>query len=162
MPITFLSHVSGDLPSEPQSDDISAAEAKGKQLQLVLTKTKTALTNLHEVMLPETAVPDNLEELVDVFHKDDAAIEGFSYTQTERGARSLISVTMAHEAQVDFNTITSTFPVGADGKAISLKKFSKPARQYAQQFSELIQTREAEKKKAAAEKVSAASESAAA
>ena len=159
--LLVLSYASGVLPSTSQDDDLSAIEAKAKHLQVVLAKAKSALSNLHDVMVPDVPVPEDLEQLVDVFHKDDAAIEGFSYMQTECGARSLISVAMAHGAQVDFNAITSTFPTGVDDKAVSLKKFSNSARQYARHFSELIQARDAErkKKKAAAEKASAASES---
>ena len=125
-------------------------------MRLTLSKTQEALAHLHEVMIPGADIPESLESLADVFHANDEAIKGFSYMQTERGARSFISVAMAHGAHVDFNAITSSFPVGPDGKAVSTKKFTKLARQYVSQFSKLIQTSEAEKAKVAAEKAKAA------
>ena len=141
---------------EQQTDAVTAAEEKGKGLRLTLSKTQGALVHLHEVMLPGVNIPESLEHLADVFHANDEAIKGFSYLQTERGARSFISVAMAHGVQVDFNAITSSFPIGPNGKAVSTKKFTRLARQYASQFSKLIQAREAEKTKAAAEKAKAA------
>ena len=135
---------------------MTAAEEKGKGLRQTLSKTQKALTHLHEVMLPGANIPESLERLADVFHADDAAIKGFSYLQTERGARSLISVAMAHGAQVDFDAITSSFPVGPDGRAVSTKKFTRQARQYASQFSKLIEAREAKKAEDAAKKAKAA------
>ena len=129
----FCSSLGGDsltskaTSSEQQIDPMTAAEEKGKGLRQTLSKTQKALTHLHEVMLPGANIPESLERLADVFHADDAAIKGFSYLQTERGARSLISVAMAHGAQVDFDAITSSFPVGPDGKAVSTKKFTRQA-----------------------------------
>ena len=135
---------------------MTAAEERGKGLRQTLSRTQKALTHLHEVMLPRTDIPESLEHLADVFYANDAAIKGFSYLQTEHGARSLISLAMAHEAQVDFDAITSSFPVGPDGKAVSMKKFTKQARQYASQLSKLIAAREAEKAKDTAKKAKAA------
>ena len=121
-------------PADRQDDAVAAAKEKGKGLRLTLSKTQEALAHMHEVMIPGADIPESLESLADVFHANDEAIKGFSYMQTERGARSFISVAMAHGVQVDFNAITSTFPVGPDGKAVSTKKFIKLARQYASQF----------------------------
>ena len=135
---------------------MTAAEERGMGLCQTLSKSQKALTHLHEVMLPGANIPESLERLADVLHADDAAINGFSYLQTERGVRSLISVAMAHGAQVDFDAITSSFPVGPDGRAVSTKKFTRQARQYASQFSKLIEAREAEKAKDAAKKAKAA------
>lgn len=146
----------GSTSSEQPIDPVTAAEEKGKGLRQTLSKTQKALTHLHEVMLPGTNIPESLEHLADVFYANDAAIKEFSYLQTERGARSLISVALAHGAQVDFNAITSSFPVGPDGKAVSMKKFTKQARQYASQFSKLIEAREAKKAEDAAKKAKAA------
>ena len=94
----LFSYASGVLPSTSQADDLFATEAKAKHLQVVLAKAKSALSNLHDVMVSNAPAPEDLEQLVDVFHKDNAAIEGFSYMQTECGARSLISVAMGHGA----------------------------------------------------------------
>ena len=135
---------------------MAAAEERGKELRQTLSKTQKTLTHLHEVMLPGEDVPETLERLADIFSASDAAIKEYSYLQTERGARSLISLTMAHEAQVDFHAITSSFPVGPDGKAVSMKKYTKLARPYASQFSKLISAREAEKANEAAKKAKAA------
>ena len=82
-------------PSERQIDLVTAAEEKGKGLRQTLSKTQGALAHLHEVMLPGVNIPESLERLADVFHANDEAIKGFSYLQTERGARSFISVAMA-------------------------------------------------------------------
>ena len=146
----------GSTSSEQPIDSVAAAKERGKGLRQMLSKTQKALTHLHEVMLPGKDTPESLECLADVFSANDAAIKGFSYLQTERGARSLISVAMAHGAQVDFNAITSSFPVGPDGRAVSTKKFTRQARQYASQFSKLIEAREAKKAKDAAKKAKAA------
>ena len=97
--------------------------------------------------------------MVGAFHSSDEVIKGFSYAQTERGVRSFLAVSLAHGTKVDFDAITSTFPVGADGKAMSKKKFLKNVGRLASQFSQLIRAREAEKAKAAAEKPAGASES---
>jgi hypothetical protein len=107
-------------------------------------------------MLPGKDVPETLDHLAEVFSASDAAIKEYSYLQTERGAQSLISLTMAHGAQVDFHAITSSFPVGPDGKAVSMKKYTKLARLYASQFSKLIAAREAKKVSEAAKKAKAA------
>ena len=137
-------------------DSVAAAEKRGKGLRQTLSKTQEALTHLHEVMLPGKDVPETLEHLAEVFSASDAAIKEYSYLQTERGARSLISLAMAHGTQVDFHAITSSFPVGPDGKAVSMKKYTKLARPYASQFSKLIAAREAEKASEAAKKGKAA------
>ena len=92
----------------------------------------------------------------DIFSANDAAIKDYSYLQTEHGARSLISLIMAHGTQVDFEAITSSFPVGSDGKSVSMKKYTKLARPYASQFLKLIAAREAEKANEAAKKAKAA------
>ena len=110
-------------------------------------------------MLPEAEVPQDLESLVGTFHLSDEVIKDFSYAQTERGVRSFLAVALAHGTKVDFDAITSTFPVGANGKAMSTKKFLKKVGHLASQFSKLIRAREAKKAKAAAEKSAGASES---
>ena len=101
-------------------------------------------------MLPGEDAPNTLERLADVFSTNDAAIKDYSYMQTERGARSLISLVLAHGTKVDFEAITSSFPVGPDGKDVSMKKYTKLAKSLASQFSKPIATREAEKKAKAA------------
>ena len=73
--------------------------------------------------------------------------------------RSFLAVALAHGTKVDFDAITTTFPVGTDGKPKSTKKYLKNAERLAGQFSQLIRAREAEKAKAAAEKSTTASES---
>ena len=110
-------------------------------------------------MLPDAETPKDLESLVGAFHSSDEAIKGFSYAQTERGVRSFLAVALAHGTQVDFNAITTKFPVGIDGRAKSTKKYLKNAGRLASQFSELIRAREAEKAKTAAKKSAVASES---
>ena len=80
------------------------------------------------------------------------AIKGFSYAQTERGVRSFLAVALAHGTKVDFDAITTKYPVGSDGKPKSTRKYLKNAGRLAGQFSELIRAREAEKAKTAAEK----------
>ena len=125
---------------------MALAKKQGKDLRQTLSKTQEALTHLQEVMLPGEDAPNTLERLANVFSASDAAIKDYSYMQTERGARSLISLTLAHGTKVDFEAITSSFPVGPDGKAVSMKKYTKLAKPLASQFSKLIATREAEKK----------------
>ena len=129
---------------------MALAEKRGKDLRQTLSKTQGALAHLHEVMLPGEDAPNTLERLADVFSANDAAIKDYSYMQTERGARSLISLILAHGTKVDFEAVTSSFPVGPDGKAVSMKKYTKLAKPLASQFSKLIATREAEKKAKAA------------
>ena len=73
--------------------------------------------------------------------------------------RSFLAVALAHGTEVDFDAITTKFPVGIDGRAKSTKKYLKDAGSLAGQFSELIRAREAEKAKIAAEKSAAVSES---
>ena len=129
---------------------MALAEKRGKDLRQILSKTQGALTHLHEVMLPGEDAPNTLERLANVFSASDAAIKDYSYVQTERGARSLISLILAHGTKVDFEAVTSSFPVGPDGKAVSMKKYTKLAKPLASRFSKLIATREAEKKAKAA------------
>lgn len=140
-------------------DALAGAEQKAKELRATLTKTQETLTHLHEVMLPEAEIPQDLESLVGTIHSSDEVIKGFSYAQTERGVRSFLAVALAHGTKVDFDAITSSFPVGPDEKAMSTKKFLKNVGHLASQFSKLIRACEAEKAKAAAEKSAGAFES---
>ena len=135
---------------------MALAKKQGKDLRQTLSKTQKALTHLHEVMLPGEDAPSTLERLANVFAASDAAIKDYSYMQTERGTRSLISLIMAHGMKVDFEAITSSFPVGSDGKDVSMKKYTKLDRPLASQFSKLIATREAEKTLEAAKRAKAA------
>ena len=128
-------------------------------LRGTLSKTQEAFTRLHEMILPSIEAPKDLTGLVDAFHSNDEAIRGFSYTQTERGVCSFLAVALAHGIKVDFEAITTKYPVDADGKPKSTRKYTKTAARLASQFSELIRAREAEKVKIAAEKSSAPSES---
>ena len=88
--------------SAQQDDPVALAEKRGKDLRQTLSKTQEALTHLHEVMLPGEDAPNTLERLANVFSACDGAIKDYSYMQTERGARSLISLIMAHGTKVDF------------------------------------------------------------
>ena len=151
-------------PSEaPAADEPSGslefAERKAELLRGTLSKTQEAFTRLHEMMLPSVEAPKDLAGLVDAFHSNDEAIRGFSYTQTERGVCSFLAVALAHGIKVDFEAITTKYPVDADGRPKSTRKHTKNAARLASQFSELIRAREAEKVKIAAEKSSAPSES---
>ena len=79
--------------------------------------------------------------------------------QTERGVCSFLAVALAHGIKVDFEALTTKYPVDADGRPKSTRKHTKNTAHLASQFSELIRAREAEKAKIAAEKSSAPSES---
>ena len=125
----------------------------------MLSKTQEAFTRLHEVMLPDAEAPRDFESLAGAFHSNDEVIRGFSYANTERGVRSFLAVALAHGTQVDFDAITTKFPVGTNGRAKSTKKYLKNAGRLASQFSALIRAREAKKAKTAAEKSTVASES---
>ena len=126
-------------------------------LREMLSKTQEALTRLHEMMLPSAEAPKDLAGLVGAFHSSDEAIRGFIYTQTERGVRSFLTVALAHGTKVDFDAITTKYPVDADGKPKSTRKYVKTAGRLAAQFSELIRAHEAEKAKTSAEKSAAVS-----
>ena len=148
-----------DSHVESLTDDVSMAEERSKRLQLLLAKSKEALTDLHAIMRPKAPVPKKFEELVDTFHSSDAAIKEFCYAQSERGSHSVLTMAIAHGAKADFQKITSTFPTGPDGKEVDLKPASKIAKKYAKQLSKLIWAREAEKEKVTADKSTAGAES---
>ena len=145
---------------EPLTDAVGIAEERGKQLRLLLSKSKEVLTNLHAIMRPKVSPPTKLEELVDAFHGSDAAVKEFCYAQSERGSHSLLTMAIAHGTKADFQKITSTFPTGPDGKEVDLKPASRIAKKYAKQLSKLIMAREAKKERVAAAKSTAGAESA--
>ena len=148
-----------DDPEGALNNPLAIAEHKAEGLRGTLSKMQEGLTRLHEMMLPDAEAPKDLESLVGAFHTSDEVIKGFSYVQTERGVWSFLAVALAHGVQVDFVAITTKYPVDADGKLKSTRKYVKNAGHLAGQFSELIRAREAEKAKIAAEKSAAVSES---
>ena len=154
---------SSDPSEAPAADEPSGslefAERIAQVLRGMLSKTQEAFTRLHEMMLPSAEAPKDFAGLVDAFHSNDEAIRGFSYTQTERGVCSFLAVALAHGIKVDFEAITTKYPVDADERPKSTRKHTKTAARLASQFSELIRAREAEKAKIATKKSSAPSES---
>ena len=108
---------SSKAPNDNEPDgSLVFAERKAEVLRGTLSKTQEALTRLHEMMLPSAEAPKDLGGLVDAFHSNDEAIRGFSYTQTERGVCSFLAVALAHGIKVDFEAITTKYPVDADGR----------------------------------------------
>ena len=144
-----------DSSEAPNANEPSGSLAIVEQKVEGLREMQEALTHLHEMMLPNAEAPKDLAGLVGAFHSSDEVIKGFSYTQTERRVRSFLVVALAHGTKVDFDAITTKYPVDADGKPKSTRKYVKSAGQ----FSKLIQAREAEKAKVAAEKSAVVSES---
>lgn len=110
---------------ESTADVVDVAEGRGKRLRLLLSKSREVLSNLHA--RPKAAAPTKFEELVDTFHSSDDVIKEFCYTQSERGAQSAMTMTIAHGNKVDFQKITSAFPTGPGGKEVDLKPASKIA-----------------------------------
>jgi len=141
----------GESRVEPLTDAVDIAEGRGKQLRLLLSKSREVLANLHAIMRPKVPAPKKLEELVDAFHSSDDIVKEFCYSQSERGSQSVLTMAIAHGAKADFQKITSTFPTGPDGQEVDLKPASKTARKYSKQLMKLISAREAEKEKSAAE-----------
>ena len=144
---------------KPLTDAIDVTEGRGKQLRLLLSKSKEVLANLHVIMRPKVPAPTKLEEFVDTFHSSDDIVKEFCYSQSERGSQTVMTMAIAHGVKVDFPKIVSTFPTGSDGKEVDLKPASKLARKYSKQLMKLISAREAEEERAAAKKSTAGAES---
>ena len=73
-------------------------------------------------MFPDRALPEGVDNLLQAFAGASALID-FSRAQTLLGAETVIALTQAHGAPVDFDAVFSKFPVDSDGNEVALQPF---------------------------------------
>ena len=103
-------------------DLITSSEEQMSKLEIAMEKTFLLLDNFFKIMFPDRALPEGIDNLLNSFSGADSLVD-FSRAQTLSGAETVIALTEAHKAPVDFDAIFSQFPVDSDGNEVALAPF---------------------------------------
>ena len=94
-------------------------------------------------MFPDRELPEGVDNLLKAFAGTSALVD-FSRAQTLSGAETVIALTQAHGARVDFDAVFSRFPVDSNGNEVALQPFEARAGILAEKLLALLEAREKE------------------
>ena len=94
-------------------------------------------------MFPDRELPEGVDNLLKAFAGTSALVD-FSRAQTLSGAETVIALTQAHGARVDFDAVFSRFPVDSNGNEVAHQPFEARAGILAEKLLALLEAREKE------------------
>ena len=124
-------------------DLITSAEEQMSKIDSTMEKTFLLLDEVFKIMFPDKDLPEGIDNLLNAFSGSDALVD-FSRAQTLSGAETVIALTEANNAPVDFDTIFSKFPEDSDGNEVALAPFEARAGVLAAKLLALLEAREKE------------------
>ena len=92
-------------------------------------------------LFPDRALPEGVNNLLEAFAGASSLVD-FSRAQTLSRVETVIALTEAHGARVDFNSIFSKFPVDSGGNEVALQPFEARAGILAEKLLALLEARE--------------------
>ena len=113
------------------------------KLKTTMERTFLLLDDFFKIMFPDRALPEGIDNLLNSFLGANSLVD-FSRAQTLSGAETVIALTEANKAPVDFDAIFSQFPVDSNGKEVALAPFVTRAGVLAEKLLALLEARERE------------------
>ena len=123
------------------SDATTNVEKIGTQTQGVIADAREAFAQLHETLHPDAEAIGSIRELVQAFSAEKHPLHDFGRMNMSRGVESAFTIGLAHGevSKANLQKISSSMPRNADGSKVSLRLFSKVAKQYAAALIETIE-----------------------
>ena len=124
-------------------DSVTSTEEQVSKLRTTMEKILLLLDDFFKIMFPDRDLPEGVNNLLEAFAGASSLVD-FSRAQTLSGAETVIALSEAHGARVDFNSIFSKFPVDSDGNEVALQPFEARAGILAEKLLALLEAREKE------------------
>ena len=119
-----------DYEVDPLLDSLSVLEGNSVRARNLLTRSRRAFKRFHGHLFLKEKIPEEFDELVGLFNGEPDPMLEYRRSLTKTGSEVSMAMAMAHDAKVDWEKVSSSFPIDDAGQQVALKPFFKKAKKY--------------------------------